>query len=415
MYTDTCEEYVHPGKLIHGFCDFKDQAWSYALAHVPRDAVIQVREDTGDLNPRCLESAATGLSQSTELTVSMLGSTSPYRRPIQQTPRPAIGASYSIPKAVFAISQLTYAILTLYQTRRNQIDTFGFSAFGLTVFPYALMSLVNLIGNIATPDYHALYLVASDVMDEAIRRGARFDGVVGRLVPDTDVVSATAEVLSPNTHNGIGDGLSTRDEEKDGLTLSYCNNGRRIRFPASIVDYSSPSLPNYKRQKYMKEKIESTSKDLSPCIFVPSCSKFCRLSHHDHTVDVNRTQMTYQGAFSFTTIAQSTWYRSTACLFSAIIVLAVVGVMTKFKTGSAATNSQENWIMNWYVLGAIYGGFSVEDGIRSRPWPEPDWEEPVKRDSWVMIIPCFLYGVPAIGGFVSVVQMLLQYGICTTL
>jgi hypothetical protein len=411
MYTDTYEEYVHPGRAIHGFCDFKDQEWSYALAHVPRDAVIAVRDYASDANSRCLESTASGSSQCTELTSSIPYSESPHGRPSQRTPNsPVIGASYSIPKAVFAIAQLSYAIVTLYQTRSDQIDTFGYCAFGLTVIPYALMSLVNLMGNIMTPEYHALYLVASDVMDEAIRRGARFDGVVGRLVPETDIASATAEVLLSEAYKGTGEG-STGNEEKHRLTISYCNEDGCTRFPASTVDYSSPSVSISKRRKYVREKIESTSKDLSPSIFIPSCSKFRRLGHYDYTIDVNRTQMTYQGTFSFTAVALSTGYRSTACFASAAIVMAIIGAMTKFNAESA-TNTQENMIWNWYILGALYGGFSLEDMMRVKAWSEPDWGK-MRRDSWVMIVPCFLHAAPAIGGFVVVVEMLLQYGNCT--
>jgi hypothetical protein len=414
MYTDTYEEYVHPSKVIHGYCDFKDQAWSYTLAHAPRDAVIEVREDIGNLNPSDLESAPTELSQFTGLGISVPGSMSRYEQPFRQTPNsPVIGASYSIPKTIFAIAQLTYATSTLYQTRKNQIDTFGYSAFGLTVIPYALMSLINLLGNILTPDYHALYLVASDVMDEAMRRGARFDGVVGRLAPDTDSVSATAEVLPLNTHKLNGEILPTGDKEKDSIVISCGNKEGRISFPASIVDYSSPPLPNSTRRKYQKKKVESISKDPSPSIFVPSCSKFRRMGYYNYNFNVYRTQMTYQGAFSFTPIIPSTGYRSAACLANAIVVLAIIGAMTKFEAGSATT-AQENWTLHWYIFGAIYGGFSLEDLIRSRPWPELDWGEPVKRDSWVMILPWFLYGVPAIGGFVVVVQMMIQYGICTS-
>jgi hypothetical protein len=414
MYTDTWEEYVHPGKAIQGFCDFKDQAWSYALAHVPRDALVEVREDPGDLNPHCLESAATGLSRFSKPAVSSRGSMSLYGRPVKQLPRsPVIGASYSIPKAAIGGAQLVYAVVTLYQSRGNQIDTFGYSAFGLTVIPYALMSLVNLIGSLVTPDYHALHLVASDVMEEAIRRGACFDGVVGRLVPDTEATLATAEVLSGNAHEGSCDSLVDGDEEKNGFKISYCDRDGCHIFPASVADYSSPPLATLKRREYVKKRIQSTSRDLSPSIFVPSCSKFRRTNDHDYTIDVNRTQMTCQGTFSFTRTAPSTAYRSAACLANALVVLAIIGAMTKFENGSA-TEAQQNWIMHWYIFGTIYSGFSLQDLIRSRAWSEPDWGKSVNRDSWIMILPCLFYGVPAIGGFVVVVQMLLAYGTCTS-
>jgi len=411
MYTDTYEEYVHPSKSIHGFCDFKDQNWSYALAHVPRDAVIAVNDYTSNVDPRCLESVATGSSQYTDVTASV-PLTDSNGRPIWQTANPpVIGASYSIPKALFAIAQLTYATVTLYQTRSNQIDTFGYCAFGLTVIPYALMSLVNLIGNIMTPEYHALYLVGSDVMDEAIRRGARFDGVVGRLVPETDVASATAEVVLSDAHKGAGDRMSTGNEEKDRLTFSYCKDNQCTRFPASIEDYSSPPLPISKRRKFVRKKIESIGEGLSPSIFVPSCSRFQRLRQYDYKMNVNRTQMTFQGTFSFTTVKLSTGHRTIACLLTILIVMAIVGATTKFQPGSS-TNTQQNMILQWYIFGALYGGTSAEDTIRAMSWSEPDWGRR-PRDSWTIFMPCFCYSAPAIGGFVVVIEMLIRYGVCT--
>ncbi len=414
MYTDTCEEYVHPGKSIHGFCDFKDQEWSYALAHIPRDALIEVKGHPSEQDPHCLESATTGLSQCTQSATSMGDSTTLYSAHLKQTPAwPIIGASYSIPKSIIAIGQIIYAVITLYETRGNQIVTFGYSAFGLTVIPYALMSLINLIGSLVTPDYHSLYLVASDVMDEAIRRGARFDGIVGRLVPDTEDGLATAEVLSVDTDKRSRNSLLTGDEEKkNGIMMSCCYKNRRDTFPVSTVDYSSPSsLSAMKRRKYVKKRIESIGKDLSPSIFVPSCSQFRRIGSHDYTIDMNRTQMTCQGSFSFTPTAPSTFYRSAACLANVLIVLGIIGALTKFKIGSV-TVAQSNWIMNWYISGAVYSSFTMDDYLRSRAWPEPDWGISMNRGSWLMILPCFIYGVPAIGGFVTVIQMLLQYGTC---
>jgi hypothetical protein len=49
------------------------------------------------------------------------------------------------------------------------------------------MTLLNLLGNIMTPDYSTLYLVESDIMLEAQKReGAVFKGVVGKLVSVND-------------------------------------------------------------------------------------------------------------------------------------------------------------------------------------------------------------------------------------
>ncbi|KAF8244407.1 hypothetical protein K440DRAFT_666530 [Wilcoxina mikolae CBS 423.85] len=107
--------------------------------------------------------------------------------PINATVHPRHGmeiglsASYNAVKIVVTIVQTMSSAITVYRTRGDQIQRYGFAAFGLTVLPYAMMSFVNLVGNLATPTYATLYLVRSQRMIEAKRRGAKFDGVIGKI------------------------------------------------------------------------------------------------------------------------------------------------------------------------------------------------------------------------------------------
>ena len=96
-----------------------------------------------------------------------------------------ISKSYSIGKAAIAIFQFVFAVLTLVRSSEgNQIQLYGYSSFSLTVTPYAVMSLANLIANLFCPTYASLYMVRNSVMDEAESHlGKSFDGVVGRLQP----------------------------------------------------------------------------------------------------------------------------------------------------------------------------------------------------------------------------------------
>ncbi|KAF2821613.1 hypothetical protein CC86DRAFT_242190, partial [Ophiobolus disseminans] len=89
-----------------------------------------------------------------------------------------ISTTYNIVKALIALAQSAYALTTLYRARGDQINQFGYAAFGLTVAPYAVMSIVNLIGNLCQPEYPSLYMVESSTMDEARRRGGFFKGDV---------------------------------------------------------------------------------------------------------------------------------------------------------------------------------------------------------------------------------------------
>jgi hypothetical protein len=95
-----------------------------------------------------------------------------------------IGIHSNFVKPLIAVGQLLYACATIYQTRGDQIELYGYSAFGLTVIPYAFMSLVNLFVLVMCPDFQQSYVVESSILIEARNRGGIFNGIVGRLVEE---------------------------------------------------------------------------------------------------------------------------------------------------------------------------------------------------------------------------------------
>jgi hypothetical protein len=130
---------------------------SYELVYVPRNAVVEdgiptpVRDDGIVTAP--LKSDGIKLSKSTNLT-----------------------------KGLIAILQLIFSTFTLVRSKANQIEIYGYAAFSLTVAPYAVMALVNLIANAVMPTYPSLYLVRNDVMDEIESvNDVKFCNVVGTV------------------------------------------------------------------------------------------------------------------------------------------------------------------------------------------------------------------------------------------
>lgn len=55
-----------------------------------------------------------------------------------------LACTYNILRISASLIQLGFSTYTLYRTRGDQIDKFGYASFGLTTIPYAYMSLVNL-------------------------------------------------------------------------------------------------------------------------------------------------------------------------------------------------------------------------------------------------------------------------------
>lgn len=113
----------------------------------------------------------------------------PYDAEFEDDEEVELAYSYNLPNIAVSIFQLLYACWTLYSSKGNQLDRWGYTSFGLTVVPYAFMSLVNLFGNAFCPSYDCMYMVNSPCL-RALREqnvGSNFvDGEVGTVNQKTE-------------------------------------------------------------------------------------------------------------------------------------------------------------------------------------------------------------------------------------
>ena len=203
---------VNPGFCIHGSIDIPASK-GYELAYVSSNAEFE-----NDFIP---ETSARKSSSSWSISSAISSCISPPTAPT------AISSSYNIMGGLIALAQAIYTSVTLYQARGDQIDQYGYAAFGLTVAPFVLMSIINLIGNIFSPTYDAIYMIETSVMSEARRHGCRFDGVVGKLREGHGALlhSDIGEV------NWVGSAVFEGVGENDHITVDI--------FPSSAVDFES--------------------------------------------------------------------------------------------------------------------------------------------------------------------------------
>ena len=83
--------------------------------------------------------------------------------------------------AVVAIAQVIFSSITIYRARGEQIEKYGYAAYGLSVYPYALMSVANLIKLAVCGRYPYAYVLRTATLVEAERNGGVFEGAVGNL------------------------------------------------------------------------------------------------------------------------------------------------------------------------------------------------------------------------------------------
>lgn len=135
-------------------------------------------------NPR--RAATANRSATVTASTSMLSSGVAAHKTIQKSSlstrrNSEIASTYSILHSIAGVAQILSAVVTIYKAHYSQISKYGYAAYSLTVIPYALMTAVNLIALLVTPNYPAIYMLESSIMDEARKRGGLFGGTVGIL------------------------------------------------------------------------------------------------------------------------------------------------------------------------------------------------------------------------------------------
>ena len=254
-------------------------------------------------------------------------------------------------KGLVAIFQTLYASFTLYQARGDQIQHYGYAAFGLTVVPYIVMSIINLASTVLTPDYSVMYLVESEAMEQAKKREhAKFEGVVGRILK-----------------------TSTSNESSQTVKFEFNGDGKMVVLAPGSDDHFT-KFDKEAEMDVAKQGINPWTGHASPMSSLRPRRMISRSSELPQSEPRFRTQITL-------------W----TCSVLALVSLAVNGALSNFKSRQS-TLAQRVWTMAWLAFGM------VSDNVGN-----------VSVLEWLLISP------PAIGGFVVVSQMIMQYGNCVKL
>lgn len=377
--------------------------------------------------------------------VAMLPSNATLVSSSHQDPKNiSISCSHSIPKIVVAIVQATYASITVYRSRGDQTDRFGYAAFGFTVLPYIVMSLVNLLGSLLLPDYPTLYIVHSLESDEATLLGGTVDGAVGRLVQRKDVYlnflhdSSVREEDGEQYSNSIDGGDVTADHSmRTGSRQSHNEeNSPRLRLPqeaesagftASVIAsplssaFDMNNNANYEQHRDNQEEAhDSVPQEEGPSkILLTGDDEDITYRSATHVKRLKSNPPDQHSHYTpFATNGDTEGWpnniivsHNVMLLFAPAIPLGVIGGMTHFHKGHSTTG-QRAWTMTWLALNGLLSPMFEEvfDPSQADSGTIKNGVDVVR-----LIVVKSVFAVPAIGGFVTVGQMVREYGSCTVL
>lgn len=282
----------------------------------------------------------------------------------------AISSSYNRVQPILSIVQILFASATLYKSRGDQLKQYGYAAFGLTVLPYIIMSIVNLLGNVLTQDFSTLYLVRSLEMTEVIERDESegrkscFDGVVGSVVQDTNVVFRFEKVdVEDTVHMRQIPALNTENPPFDRAPDIEGINP----LPRAIITNSNGIEPiKTTKSTEIVGKVVTDDRDITAFGNVyrvrlnvindgpPNPASQTTISNP--VKRSSRSEIIIPAVAKIRTRGSKAWSsrRALIAIFFINYIMApipcvVIAILTRFHAGSS-TRAQRTWTMSWLAL-----------------------------------------------------------------
>jgi hypothetical protein len=348
-----------------------------------------------------------------------------------------VGRSINIVKGLASVVQLVFSSITLNRARGSQLQQYGYAAFGLSVFPYALVSFVNLVVVTIVGEYSTLFVLRTAISDEAKRCGGTISGEIGTLPEESPVeeshslkigndgkdmhVTPLPEVDGSNggapellgkcdgeTEQLLEEANKTTTTGTDVRTGGEGTDGREVPMsedPAVFlsgvpliaanirVENDGVLLITMKGRTVRFKLIEGDAIDDDPLTFhfhVSAVTNQEKVPTREEPPLITSVFLIYFSLF----------------LILAILPYVFISILSGFRKGDS-TSAQRGWLMSWLVFNQIssFFGFSfaISDGN--------DIANPELAAGLVALY--LLWSTPAIGGFVVVGRMLLEFGTCS--
>ncbi|KAF8243370.1 hypothetical protein K440DRAFT_637392 [Wilcoxina mikolae CBS 423.85] len=289
-------------------------------------------------------------------------------------PKFKIANNRSIMKTLAAIIQIVYGAKELYDARGRQIQHYGYAAYSFTIIPYLLMSFLNLIAMLGEPQYPALYLVHLRTHSD-IPPVEGLHGTVGTVRPPFECSPPRSSYVAwSHVQHDIDD---TENDTRQNIQRDDQRDIQREDLPKDAQQEIQRDAEKNTQQSDRQDVHQDTPK-------TPHGSVSARPSYDSDGIRVGRAPPPRLiGPFVFMTI--------TICIFYGLPYVIIYHI-SGFTRGESTT-SQRVWTMLWIISGQV----SV---LISLPF------------LWYINVNSHLTSGASIGGLITVIKMILDFGIC---
>lgn len=318
-----------------------------------------------------------------------------------------------------AIGQLLFACLTLYWGQGADRKA-GYTAYSLTVIPYAIMSLLNLIVALLIPDYSTRYLVRNSIMEEAESRGGQFSATVGVLESGGEISKRYPENMTfQKLENYDGKQVITAAETIGFGAAEELGLGEPMKWIVEtgrkIESAQAPVLQDRTIFRGLLGIIKMPSTAAEELIQVDPPED--TLNHDIISVPSVDLYLTPPGEL-YRSIWAARFIRRSQLrvpfLFFQVLPYILIAALTGFRSGES-TIWDRFWIVYWLITGQLCGGLI-----------EPFKQAILRRQRFdrgnritvllprILILLCALSLVlaPSIAIFIMVWKQVDKYGIC---
>jgi hypothetical protein len=285
-----------------------------------------------------------------------------------------IGQSHSWIKMLTSVAHLILSCITIYRSQGSQIDQYGYAAFGLSVFPYAVMSFINLLFVGILGEYSRLYVMRTAILDEAKQCGGSISGevgVLGEMTVDENERFSGRECVAmwlQTEENEQGKFLAVRRDDDQATA-------RRFK----LVSCDDPADFVFRVESVTNQKDELPYDDGGG----PCTEDQARAAH----------------------LFLISWIVSPLIVF--VIPYVFIFLLTRFHKRDSSL-AERAWTISWLVANQLT---FVVLFLWSLAFPQHSWDWDPEVISYHIFV--LLMSIPAIGGFVTVGKMAFSFGSCS--